>query len=204
MLFVMAGCSNNQPSASSAQSSSASVQEESNEKNEDIKNVEQGIAELGDITLDSENKLNEVWNAFTSLSEEDQKMVSNAEDLTSAVKTFDKMFIQAALYVVTNKLDFISQYAGNVNGSGERKFADDFLNDIRDAFSKISYSKLVSEGMPEAYEVIEGFNEKAKDIIYLIEDMGETNSDENVQDIKSGAKDLMSEINAFMNNIDNY
>ena len=173
-------------------------------QNKKVKEVEDSIAALGEITLESKDQLQATWDLYKGLSDNEKESLSNKTALEDAVKSYGQQLIKKHMSTIVDKMDFISLYAGNVNGAGKRKFSDDALNEIRDAFSALMYSTLLEEGMPKAYEVISGFNDTAQVIVDMIVDMGVTNSDANVSKIKSSAGDVCSEVKGFLQNLDNY
>ena len=176
--------------------------------------AEEAIAAIGEITIDSSEAISNAEKKYNILTENEKEMVKNRQDLVNARKEYESLVaakkkeeeyakINAALpeaqklvkafQEAMDDLEFIAKYAGNVNGSGSRKFADSFINEMITRFDNIDMD-LISEGMPElakgAYEIQTNYY----NIGNLLIDMGRTNSDENVSTIKQMSLDTLDMI----------
>ena len=101
-------------------------------------------------------------------------------------------------------LDFVRRYAGNVSGNGQRAFADATIESVRNSFTDID-EDYVKANLPKTAAVLPDLNTKVNTIADLLIDMGEKNSDEHVDEIKTLAGEtieivedlLASELSTF-------
>ena len=91
------------------------------------------------------------------------------------------------------ELNFVQKYAGNVNGNGSRKFADERIDALRTSLSGLDMD-YVKSNLPETAAAIPEIQSNIDTICDLLVEMGETNSDENVDRMKSMAGDTIARI----------
>ena len=98
--------------------------------------------------------------------------------------------ISTAFNNAIDELTFVNKYAGNVNNNGSRKFADSAIESLRTSLSGIDIEylnaifPLSSAALPEIQGNIDSICE-------MLIDMGNTNSDKNVDEIKSLSTDTI-------------
>ena len=101
--------------------------------------------------------------------------------------------VLAALDTAYDDMIFVSKYAGNVNGAGSRKFADSFIERIDTCFDKLDV-EYITKNLPYISSKIEEIKTNVEDVKDLLIEMGETNSDAKVSEIKALAKSTASTI----------
>ncbi len=177
--------------------------------------VEEKISAIGTVTVDSKETIDEAQAAYDSLEDRLKNSVSNLNILEEAQESFEGIkadleahheedlelydkymkateesmkFVDALDESVVSDLDFIAKYAGNVNGSGKRKFADEFTDRMKTAFDGIDVS-VISEGNQKLGDLADEIIENYKTIRDLLITMGQTNSDKDVEKIRQMAQD---------------
>lgn len=105
--------------------------------------------------------------------------------------------VSKALNNAVEELSFVEKYAGNVNGKGSRKFADSKIESVQTSLSGIDMN-YVMENLPVTAELLPRIQERIDLVCELLVDMGETNSDENVDLIKQTAREAIDMINELL------
>lgn len=106
----------------------------------------------------------------------------------------------AASEAFANALDelaFVEKYAGNTNEKGSRKFADERVDALRNSLSPINVD-YVNENLPEVATALPDIQTNIYTICDLLVDMGQTNSDANVPEIKRLCSETSDSINTLL------
>ena len=98
-----------------------------------------------------------------------------------------------ALDSIEHNFEFVEKYAGNANERGSRKFADSFIEEMTSCFDGITVSSAV-EQIPNLDNAVEAIKEKVKSVTSLLIDMGNTNSDANVPQMKEISNSALQDI----------
>ncbi len=69
-------------------------------KSEAAQGVDDQIAAIGEVTLDSESKIAEAEEALAGLAEEDQEQVEGAEDLAKARTAYDALVVEEMINAI--------------------------------------------------------------------------------------------------------
>ena len=127
----------------------------------------------------------------------DVKFSYNYTASAAADTSEDAKACSDAFHVALDQLSFISQYAGNVNNDGSRKFADSFIESTQNSLSGLK-TEYIESNCPETAEALPTIRENIDSICDMLIEMGNTNSTENIETIKSMAKDTMDDINTLL------
>ena len=111
------------------------------------------------------------------------KQDTNSEDQSKAV--YD------GLSIAKEELESVKKYAGNVNGSGSRKFADEFIEELRNALANVDI-EYVNSTLPQTASLLHTIQSNITTVTDLLVDMGNTNSDENVPQMKQLAEETIA------------
>ena len=95
------------------------------------------------------------------------------------------------LYIAKEKFEFVSKYAGNVNGAGSRKFADEFITELRNALANVDID-YINSNLPQTAAVLQTIQNNITTVADMLVDMGNTNSDANVPQMKQLSKDTIA------------
>ena len=98
-----------------------------------------------------------------------------------------------AMDIAESKFEFVEEYAGGTNGKGSRKFADSFIEEMETSLEGISVST-ATEQIPNLDTAVKALNEKVKSVVGLLVDMGVTNSDSNVPQMKEISNSAIQDI----------
>lgn len=101
------------------------------------------------------------------------------------------------LDVALKNLDFTERNAGGVNGNGSRKFADEFVNELSGWKDPLDEEALYAD-IPELQPKLEVISSNIQTVVDLLIDMGQTNSDANVPQIKSLCTETINLITNLM------
>lgn len=105
--------------------------------------------------------------------------------------------VQEAFDKAIEELTFVQKYAGNVNTSGSRKFADSKIESIKHCLDGID-NDYVNAHMPDIAKALPSINEDIEKVVSLLINMGETNSDKNVNEIKTLAGSIIYTIQTLI------
>ena len=94
----------------------------------------------------------------------------------------------AALKTAYEELDFVYKYAGNVSGNGSRKFSDERITALETCLSELDI-EYIANNLPAVSAGLETIRYNMNMVKELLVEMGETNSDKNVYEIKDIALD---------------
>jgi len=187
-------------------------------KSDAVVAAEDAIAAIGTVTLESEEAILEAEKLYNLLTDDEKEKVENRVVLVDARETFDELAaaeekrleeerinaalpeLQEALVVLDDMLstlEFVTKYAGNVNGAGSMKFADSFTNGMLTAFDNIDFA-LIEAGVPEAAESLKEIKTNCDNVAIMLIDMGQRQSAENVPDIKSLSYDTINMIGTYL------
>ena len=167
----------------------------------------------------TDNEKESVENRLTLVDarEEYDRLVQEAiEEELAAAAAAEAAALQAKLDAATPAMDafmtaannliwsfeFVSKYAGNVNGNGSRKFADSFLETLETAYNGIDLAP-VKEVFPELYEQANVIINNTETVIGLLNEMGRTNSTSNVTTMKTLSIETVQLINALATDYQN-
>ena len=100
---------------------------------------------------------------------------------------------------LAGNMDFVSKYAGNANNDGSVKFADSFIEELDEDIAAIEGFE-PDDGLESAVDKIASVKENAQKVRDLLVDMGEANSTQNVDLIKSTALETLDQINSILSN----
>ena len=121
------------------------------------------------------------------------KLTNIKEDANTIEKYEVARDITKALNSVIDDLEFCKNYVGNVSSTGSRKFADEFVNRLRTSISSLD-RKQVQKHFPNLISKLDILSAECGVICDLLEDMGKTNSSQNVNTIKSKAYNLIFDV----------
>lgn len=109
----------------------------------------------------------------------------------------EALAVSDAFDAALDELGFVAKYAGNTNANGSRKFADEAIDRLRHSLDSID-AGYVDDNMPQVAAALPGIQSNIGSICDLLVDMGQTNSDANVPQIKSLCSETESSINALL------
>ena len=199
-------------------------------KSKAAQEAQDAIAAIGTVTLDSEEAILYAEKLYGILTDNEKESVENRLTLVDAREEYDRLVqeaieeelaaeaaaLQAKLDAATPAMDafmtaannliwnfeFVSKYAGNVNGKGSRKFADSFLETLETAYNGIDLAP-VKEVFPELYEQANVIINNTETVIGLLNEMGRTNSTSNVTTMKTLSIETIQLINALATDYQN-
>ena len=147
----------------------------------------------GDI-VEFKGKIKDASKVSAWCEEDGYIKLSNVPEDTETIEKYEiARDIRDALYSVDDDLEFCNKYAGNTNNAGSRKFADEFVNRLRTSISSLDQSK-IQKFFPNLVSKLDSLSEECNAICDLLEDMGRTNSSQNVSTIKSKAYNLRFDV----------
>ena len=183
----------------------------SEKKSAAVIDTENAISAIGEVTLESKGLIEAADALYNALTDNEKEKVSNRATLVLAHQTYDELEEQkrqalisakntllSGLSTAQSKLSFVAQYAGNVNASGKRKFADSFLYELKHCLDDIDLT-LLEEEIPGITEDVAVIKAGCLSIHDMLVDMGNTNSGENVGKIKNKALDVNQLVTVLMN-----
>ena len=115
-----------------------------------------------------------------------------------SVASEEALEVSKTLNHLYGNLDFVSRYAGNDNGNGSLKFADSFIEELNADIRKLEAAEL-GDDFSETAKSLPVIIENSKEVVNLLIEMGETNSDSNVSTIKNTASETMGLIEGLYN-----
>ena len=101
------------------------------------------------------------------------------------------MEVKKALDVAYYEMEFVYKYAGNVNSDGSMAFSDDRITSIETCLSNLD-EEYIKENLPVVMENLSIIKDNMAQVKTLLIDMGERNSDSNLNEMKSLAINTMS------------
>ena len=146
-----------------------------------IKEIEKTIEAINidEITLESENVVAVAEIAFSQLPEESRQKVSNYSHLEEARKKFDSLTeihkLVKGFDDLISGLEFTSKYAGNVNGRGEKAFAQSMIDKIKLSIANIDFDK-VGYLVPDSTKHLKQIQSGNETIASALVQMGRANS----------------------------
>lgn len=146
------------------------------------------------IELDGQEYIYDLRTSSNILSKEDGVSDLAADVITQYQEAWLIRNISDCVDTLHEDVTFVWNYAGNVNGAGERKFADDFLNRLTTAFDYINENvsnEDFNKVLPETAAALQNIQTDCIELRRMLEEMGETNSEEYVKPIVDKAWELM-------------
>ena len=114
-----------------------------------------------------------------------------------AVQSEAALALVEGLEIALDKLEFAEKYAGNDNGKGSLKFADEFVATLYSSLDNVDMESL-SADIPSISDKVTAIKTNIENVSVLLVEMGETNSAENVETIKSLSRETIDLIDALM------
>ncbi len=190
-------------------------------KSQGVKQVEQAIADIGTVTLSSEQEIQNAEDMYEMLTDKEKEKVENRFDLIDARNELEGLkraeeqrkveeerrkamtelsLLKNGLETAKSKLEFTKKYAGNVNGKGSRKFADEFVAELRNCLNDVNVD-LIAASFPDVARKIPSVKQNCGEVCDLLDEMGRTNSSSYVSSIKSKASSTLTQVQDLLDDI---
>lgn len=145
-----------------------------------------------------ENREQPLLLTFTLPSSEGVKKFAYTYEITEGADTSEKALeISDKMTVAIQELTFVSKYAGNTNKSGSMAFADSKIEALQTSLDGLDMD-YINANCPETAKAIGGIQANIDSICQMLIEMGNTNSDKDVETIKSLATETVTQLETLI------
>ena len=167
-------------------------------KSQAVKDTEQAIDAIGEVSLDSEYALTHAESLYSMLTDKEKESVDNRTALVNARDTFEYLVakeqkeivkrqgqeLNAALFEVNDAVSFLGKYVQNVRGTKNKGISDNILGPLYTGLSDVELDALET-ALPGITDDVAVIRENCLTIRTMCQEMGRTGNLSNLDRIQN-------------------